>query len=150
MEPVRHPRKETDVTQPSTTTAKTAGWAAGIKAFAGSLLVVIGSFNLIYGFAAVFNDQIWVEGQNRTFLFDLTVWGWVHVVLGALLVLVGIGIFQNASWATIAAAALVMINMVTQMIALPAYPWWSLVVIALDAVILWALLAHGDVRVLDD
>lgn len=138
------------MTQHSTTSPQAAGWAAGIKAFAGSLLVVIGSFNLIYGFAAVFNDQIWVEGVNRTFLFDLTTWGWIHVILGAALVLVGVFLFQNAAWARISAAALVMINMVTQMAALPAFPWWSIVMIALDAVILWALLAHGDVAVLDD
>lgn len=116
----------------------------GMTAFAASLLIVLGAFNLVHGFSALFYNRIF---ELQPVFFDITTWGWVHVLVGALLGVVGYGLMQAWLWARIAAIGLVMLNMVTQMVALPAYPWWSLAIIVLDALILWALMAHGDERI---
>jgi len=74
---------------------------------------------------------------------DVSTWGWVHLVLGLLLVVAGFALFGGSAWARYTAVVLVVLNMVAQFVSLPATPWWSLVVIVLDVVILWALVVHG-------
>jgi hypothetical protein len=82
-------------------------------------------------------------------VLDVTAWGWVHLVIGLLVAVVGYFLLQGASWATYAAILLVIVNMLTQMMFLPAYPLWSIMIIALDSFVLWALIVHGDERVRD-
>jgi hypothetical protein len=125
-----------------------SGWA-GWHAFAALLLLVVGLVNLIHGVVAVAQDEIVLgNGPRVTVLLDVTAWGWVHVVLGAVLVLASVGLFMGQAWARVVAVLVVTVNMVTQVMNLPAYPVWSLLVIALDVVIIWALTVHG--RALDD
>jgi hypothetical protein len=113
------------------------------------MMMLVGTFNVINGFAAVFADDIFISGSAGSVVLDVTGWGWVHVVLGALLVVIGIGVLQGATWAVIAGIIVVMVNMVTQMLALPSYPFWSIVIITLDVLVLWALTVHGDERLSD-
>ena len=75
---------------------------------------------------------------------DVSTWGWVHLVLGALLLLVGFALFSGTGWARVTAIVLVILNLLAQFVSLPITPWWSLIAIALDLVILWALTVHGD------
>jgi hypothetical protein len=113
------------------------------------MLLVIGGLNLVNGFAAVFQDEIFVSGDRGALILDVTAWGWIHVLFGLVLIGAGIGLIQGQLWATITATFLVMINMITQMFMLPAYPFWSITVILLDAFVLYALTVHGDERVGD-
>jgi hypothetical protein len=113
------------------------------------MTLMIGAINVIDGLGAVFTDEIFLEGERGTLVLDLTQWGWIHVGLGALLIAVGIGLLLDAAWARIAAIILVMINMLSQVMILPAYPFWALLVIALDVLVLWALTAHADDRLSD-
>lgn len=137
------------MTQPTFAEGRRPSAWFGVVAFAASMMMVVGTFNVIYGFAAVFDDDIFVSGEEATLAFDLTFWGWAHVVFGVVLFVVGIGLVQGAAWAVLPAVILVMTNMVTQMFLLPAFPLWSILVIALDAVVLWAIVARGDERIDD-
>ena len=127
---------------------KASGWVGWI-AFAAAMLLVIGGLNLVNGFAAVFQDEIFVSGDRGSLVFDVTAWGWIHIIFGLALIGVGIGLIQGQLWATITATFLVMVNMITQMFMLPAYPFWSITVILLDAFVLYALTVHGDERIGD-
>jgi hypothetical protein len=106
------------------------------------MMVVIGVFNIVAGIAALVNDKVYANGVGLW--LDLTQWGWVHVILGASVVAVGVGVINSSSWARMPAAVLLMVNMFTQMAFLPFYPFWSLVIMALDGVVLWAVVAHGE------
>lgn len=116
----------------------------GVAVFAGLLMVLIGSFNILQGLVAIFNDEFYVVANEQLLLFDLTAWGWITLLFGILLVVTGIGVFRRQAWAQIVAIVLVMINALTQLAFLSAYPIWSVVIIALDVLIIYALVAHSE------
>jgi hypothetical protein len=132
------------MTSSSQTTPRTNFWA-GWTAFGAILIIIAGVFNAIQGLAAVFADNIFVKGsKGGALVLDVTQWGWVHVILGLVLVVVGLGLVQGRLWARILGVAVIMVNMITQMAMLPSYPFWSIIIITLDAVVLWAICVHGS------
>lgn len=118
------------------------GWVGWIW-FAALMLVLLGTYNLIEGLAAIFEDEIFATTSTGLLVLDLTAWGWVHAVVGALQVLVGLAMFSGATWPRVVAIILVMINAVAQLAWLNAHPVWSVIVIAMDVLVLWALVVHG-------
>jgi hypothetical protein len=115
----------------------------GFIAFASVLLFVIGGFNIIYGLAAVGGSNVFV-GDAHYVLGDLRTWGWITVVLGVLQVLAFWGVLSGNQPARWFAVAVIGLSAVEQMFSNPAYPLWSLIIIALDVVALYALCAHGS------
>ncbi|WP_456846367.1 DUF7144 family membrane protein [Cellulomonas sp. P5_C6] len=113
--------------------------------FAAFAILVAGFINLVSGLTAVFSPKTVLSWTTDGLaLVDVSTWGWVHLVLGAGLVFAGFALFGGATWARLVAIVLVVINLIAQFVSLPITPWWSIVVIALDLVILWALTVHGD------
>jgi hypothetical protein len=120
---------------------------AGFVVFAGAMLMVIGLVNVIQGFVALVDDERLGMQQDNLVIVDVTAWGWTLIVSGLLLMAVGGGLLGAASWARIAAIVVVCLHAVTQTAWLGAYPVWSLLMIALDVVVLYALTARWtDVR----
>jgi len=111
---------------------------------AGALLALSGVFTLVQALYALFGDAVFVQSDGQPMLLDITTWGWVHLVLGALQLAVGLAVFRGATWARVAAAVVVGLSAVSQMVFLPAYPVWSIVVIAIDVLVIWALCMHGS------
>jgi hypothetical protein len=129
---------------PGTTRSVTSGWVGWIW-FAGLVLVLVGTINAIEGLAAIVEDDVFVTtGQGGLLVFDLTTWGWVHLLLGALQILTGLALFSGAAWARVTAIVLVMLSVIGHIAWLNAQPAWSVIVIVLDLLVLWALVVHGD------
>jgi uncharacterized membrane protein len=123
-----------------------SGWA-GLVFFASVLLLVTGAVNLIEGIAALVSDRNVVLAEDGLFLLNVTAWGWTLLIFGLVMLAVGAGLFQGQGWARVAAIVLVGIHAVAQVFWLGAYPLWSILMIVLDVVILFALTAHWtDVR----
>ena len=120
-----------------------SGWATGAATFASVVLMLIGSFQVINGLTALFNDEFFVAGANYTFKIDITVWGWIHLLFGLGLVFCGAGLWQRARWAGITAIVLCGLSAVANFFFLPYYPIWAVVVIALDVWVIWALTRPG-------
>ena len=123
-----------------------SGWAVGGIVFAACLLSLIGAFQVIAGLAAIINDDFFVVTRNYTFDLDTTVWGWIHLVLGAVLLATAWGLFGRKPWAGVTAISLAMLSAVLNFFFIPYYPWWALVVIALDIWVIWALTRPGAIR----
>jgi len=121
-----------------------SGWATGGVVFAASILTLIGFFQIIDGLVAIFNDEFYVVAQNYTFDLDATAWGWWHLLLGLVIVFTGFGLFSRKTWAGVAAIALAMLSAVTNFFFIPYYPFWSILVIALDIWVIWALTRHVE------
>jgi len=117
-------------------------WAS-LVVLAGMLLSVIGVFTLIQAIYAL-TGHLFAAADGQPLLLDLTTWGWVHLVIGALQVLVGLAVLQGATWARMVAAVVVGLSAVSQMMFLPTYPVWSVLVIGLDVLVVWALCMHGS------
>ena len=111
--------------------------------FAVALLVTAGFFNVIDGIAAIANSHIFIADAHYV-VGDLRAWGWVALILGALQVLAAGGILAGNQAARWFAVAVVGLNAISQMLFIPAYPFWSLLIIAIDVVALWGLCAYGS------
>jgi uncharacterized membrane protein HdeD (DUF308 family) len=110
--------------------------------FAAVLLFVVGFFNVIEGTAAIAKSSVFI-GNARYVIGDLRSWGWVALILGALQVLAGLGVLVGNQVARWFAVVVIALNALGQMYFLPAYPFWSLMIIAVDVVALWGLCAYG-------
>jgi hypothetical protein len=124
-----------------------SGWAVGGITFAATMMVVIGLFQSIAGLAAIVDDDFFVITQNYTFDLDTSAWGWIHLILGIVILLAGFALFAGRPWAGIVAVTLAVLSAVANFFFIPYYPFWSLLVIALDVWVIWALTRPGAVRV---
>jgi hypothetical protein len=119
------------------------GWTGWIT-FAGVMLLIGGSLNLFYGIVAAVNDE-WVVFTNRSAVYlDVSEWGWVHIILGAVVFLSGIGVFSGNILARIVGVAVASISLLVNFFFIPVYPLWALIVITIDVLVIWALTAHGS------
>src|SRR4051794_5030667 len=119
------------------------GWVGWII-FAAVFMVTIGALNAIQGLAALFRDEAyWVTVGGNVVTFNITTWGWIHLIFGILLVIVGVLLMQGSTFARVLGIALVGLNMLAQFAYAPLFPFWALILIALDVVIMYALIVHG-------
>ena len=136
----------------STTTRGTpqreySGGAVGVIAFAGVLMVLAGAFHIVQGLVALVNDNFYVVGRDYIFRFDVTTWGWIHLIAGIIVALAGMALFQGSVWARTVAVILAGVSIIASFLWMPYYPLWSLVVIVFDLFVIWAVTLHGrDVR----
>lgn len=135
-DPTAHRRAE----QPST-------GAVGVLVFAGVYMLIAGTLQATQGVVALANDTFFVVGEDYVFEFDVTTWAWIHLILGVVVALAGIGLFQGAVWARTVAVIIASISIVANFWWLPYYPVWSLLIIGFDAFVIWAATVHGrDLR----
>lgn len=136
--------KVTEIMSTETHTHAPTGWTNWVR-FAGVILLISGAFSAIQGLIAVIGPNTYfalVEGD--LFLFDVAGWGWWNLIIGVLLFLVGLAVMTGATWARIIAVILAILNAIVQMLLIPVQPWWSFIAIAIDVLIVYALIAHGD------
>jgi vacuolar-type H+-ATPase subunit I/STV1 len=118
------------------------GWVGWVY-FAGMLMFLVGVFQMIAGFVALFKNDIYVAGSSGLVVFDYSQWGWIHIFLGLLLFITAISVMAGSTWARIFGAIIVGLNAISNFAFLPASPIWSTIIIAVDILIIWALLVHG-------
>ena len=116
---------------------------SGLVLFASVLLVVVGCFNVIYGIAAIANSHVFTAHAHYVF-GNLRTWGWITLILGVVQLLAAAGVLAGNQLARWFAVAVVGLNAIEQMFFIPAYPFWSLMIIAVDVVALYGLCAYGS------
>lgn len=118
------------------------GWV-GWSIFAATMMIIGGTLNAFYGLVAAVNDD-WVVWRNTTAVyFDLSTWGWVHMVLGVLVALAGIGVLYGNVLARAIGVLMAGLSIVANFFFIPVYPFWAITIITVDALVIWALTAHG-------
>jgi hypothetical protein len=125
---------------------RVSGWTVGGITFAGTMLVLIGFFQAINGLAAIFGDEFFVVAANYTFDVDVTAWGWIHLLIGILLIGTGFGIYAGRAWAGVVGIMVAMLSALANFFFIPYYPFWSILVIALDVWVIWALTRPGAIE----
>jgi hypothetical protein len=120
-----------------------SGWAAWVV-FGGMMLILIGIFHVVQGIVALVNDDYYLVTKDGLVLnLDFTTWGWTHLVLGVLLGLVGVGLLAGSTAARVAGVVLAVLSAVVNLVFIPAYPAWSVMVIALDVIVIYSIVVHG-------
>ena len=120
-----------------------SGWAIGWTTFAAFMLILIGSFHIIAGLVAIVDDTFYVATKEYVFKFDATTWGWIHLILGVVVLLAGFGLFSGAVWARTVGVIVALISAIAGFAWLPYYPIWGIVFVTIAVAVIWSLTAHG-------
>jgi hypothetical protein len=141
MADTRAPRPSADRT--GATDPEPTGWT-GWVAFASTMMVLLGTFQAIEGFVAIFDDGYYRVTQGGLVLsVDYTAWGWFHLLLGVLIVICGIGVMAGNLAARTVAVLLAGLSAIANLLFIEAYPLWSIIVITVDVLVIYALTVHG-------
>lgn len=139
MSQARHSSAPPRRTEPGTVT----GWVGWVL-FAGVVMFTVGFFNVIEGLVALFqNDYYRVTSSGLLVHVDYTVWGWVLVGFGVLLAVAGYGVLVGQTWARVAGVVFAVLNALVNVAFIAAYPVWITLTIALDVIVIYALIVHG-------
>jgi vacuolar-type H+-ATPase subunit I/STV1 len=111
----------------------------GLVVFAGTLMVVVGVFHALVGIAALVDDKIYVTTPNHVYTADIGMWGWLHLLLGILVAVVGVAVLQRRAWGRFVGIGLAALGLVSNLLFIPYHPVWSVLIIALEVAIIWAL-----------
>ena len=114
-------------------------WAGGVSIFAGTVLLTLGLLQFFEGLSAVLDDDVYLSTKDYVYQFDLSTWGWIHLVIGVLAVVVGASILAGQAWAIGVGLGLAGLSVIANFMFLPDYPLWALVIIAIDVAVIWAL-----------
>ena len=126
----------------ASTDQRDSPWASGMTVVAATFLVIAGVWHAISGFAALVHDKVYVTTPEYIYSFDLTAWGWVHLLLGVLTIVAGFAVLKGQTWARVVGIILASLSMIANFLFIPYYPIWSLLIIALDVAIIWALASY--------
>jgi len=120
-----------------------SGAAVGWTMFAAFMMIMLGAWWLIAGLVALVNDDFYVVTRNYIFQFDATTWGWIHLIIGILVLLAGFGLFRGAVWARTVGVIMALLATLIGFAWLPWYPVWAILFIVAAITVIWALTAHG-------
>jgi hypothetical protein len=123
-----------------------SGWAVGGMIFAATVMSMVGVFQAIVGLVAIIDDEFFVVTRNYTFDIDTTAYGWIHLLLGIAVAGAGFALFAGRVAAAAVAIFLASLSAVANFFFIPYYPFWSILVIALDVWVIWSLTRPGIVR----
>ncbi len=119
------------------------GWVGWI-AFAGTMMMLLGSFHAIAGFVGLFQDEYFLVGPNDLVVnVDYTTWGWVHLITGIIVASAGAALLAGQMWARIVAVLCAFGSALINIAFLSAYPIWSVIMITIDILVIWAVMVHG-------
>ena len=126
-----------------TASRQPSGWVVGWTIWAADWMWILGFFHALAGFAAIVEDEIFVVTPNYLFQLDVTTWGWIHLILGIIVLIAGFSVFNGAVWARLVGVTLAVISVIANFLWLPYYPIWGLLMITANVFVIWALTVHG-------
>lgn len=122
---------------------KSTAWV-GVVVFGGIMMLMVGGFQIMQGFVAILRDEYYYVTRNGLLItMDYTAWGWTHLIIGLIAVAAGIGVLAGQTWARVLGVTIAAVSALANLAFLSAYPLWSTIVIAMDVLVIYALVAHG-------
>jgi hypothetical protein len=119
------------------------GWV-GWAYFAGFMMMTLGVLQGIAGLAGIFKNNYYVVTQTHLLVFNFKTWGWVNLILGIIILMAGLEVLRGALWARILAVFLAILSLVANMAFMNAYPLWSITMMVVDILVIYALTVHGS------
>ena len=118
------------------------GWV-GWGYFASFMMMLLGVFQAMAGLVGIFKDDFFVVTANHLVVFDYKTWGWIMLVMGIIIFMAGLELLRGAMWARVIAVVLASLSLVVNMATVNSYPIWSIVMMVVDVLIIYALTVHG-------
>jgi hypothetical protein len=125
------------------TRTEPSAWAVGWTLFAAIMMAIQGAWWFVSGLVGLVNDDFYVATSDYILQFNVTTWGWIHLVLGVVLFLAGIALFSGAVWARTIGVIVATVAMFGGFAWLPYFPFWAILFIVASAFVIWALTVHG-------
>ena len=119
------------------------GWVGWIY-FASLMMMLVGGFQAIAGLVSLFKDDFYLVAEKSLLVFDYSTWGWIHLLMGIIIFMAGVALMNGATWARMVGVLLAGISLFANMAFLSAYPLWSILMIVVDILVIYALTVHGD------
>lgn len=113
--------------------------AYGVTVFGGVALSLVAVFQILEGISAIAKDHVYVNGIDYAYKLDVSTWGWIHLVIGLVALGTGVGILMGQVWAFILGIMIAFLSAMANFATIPHYPFWSIVVLAFDILVIWAL-----------
>ncbi len=120
-----------------------SAWAVGYIYFAAMMMVFLGSLHALAGLTGILKDEFYAVTPNAIVSFDATQWGWIHLILGLIILFAGFGLLSGAVWARTVGVLLALLSGLASFVYLPWYPVWGIILIAIAVGVIWALTMHG-------
>jgi hypothetical protein len=117
--------------------------AVGLTYFAAFMLIMIGAFHVISGISGIMKDTVYVKTPEYFVSLDASAWGWTHLIVGVIVLLAGFGLFSGAVWARTVGVIVALVSAIANFAFIPGAPFWSITIIVVDVLVIWALTAHG-------
>ena len=122
--------------------SRVSGWVGWIV-FASMMMIISGIFSIIWGIVALARDQVFVVAGRNVINLDYTAWGWIHLILGIIVLLAGIYLLKGGLVASVITIVVAMLSAIGNLLVISAYPIWSVIVIAVDVLVIYAVTVHG-------
>lgn len=119
-----------------------SGWVGWVY-FAGFMMVLVGVLQAIAGLVALFKDEVYVVAEENLWLLDYTTWGWGHLLFGIFLLAAGSAVMAGKMWGRVVGIILAGFSLIANFGFIPVYPVWSILMVTIDILILYALIVHG-------
>jgi len=119
------------------------GWVGWVF-FAGFMMIMGGFFNIVAGLTALFNDTWLVATSSNYLILDVTQWGWYHLIVGAIVLWAGFSVMTGAVWARTVGVVVALVSAVASLATIEVYPLWSVMILIVDVLVIFALTVHGD------
>jgi hypothetical protein len=126
----------------ATNSNNVTGWV-GWAYFAGFMMIILGSFQAIVGLTALLKKSFYVVTQSHLLVFNYNTWGWIQLLVGILIIVTGSSLMQGRMWARVVGSVLIILNLIAQFTFINVYPIWSIIMMVVDALILYAITVHG-------
>ncbi len=120
----------------------TTGWVGWVY-FAGIMMMLAGIFHAIAGLVAIFKNEVFVVGAGSLLLLDFSQWGWLHLILGIVIFLAAFSVLAGGTFGRVIGSLLAGLSAIANFAFFTAYPLWTIIIITLDVVVIYALLVHG-------
>lgn len=126
-----------------TPTNDVSGWVGWVY-FAGFMLLLVGVMQAVAGLVALFKDTVYVVGEENLWLLDYTTWGWAHLLFGVFLLFAGAAVMSGKMWGRVVGVLASGLAIIANFGFVPVYPFWSLLLIVVNILVVYALIVHGD------
>jgi hypothetical protein len=117
-------------------------WASGVAQFGAVIMILVGAYQAATGLVALLGNELFVTTQNYVFQLDTTTWGWIHIVIGVVVVFAGCAVLARRTWGVVLGLVFCGLSAIANFAFIPHYPIWSMLMIALDVLVIWALLTY--------
>ena len=119
-----------------------SGWVGWVY-FGGLMMVLLGALHAMAGLVALFKDEVFVLGDRGVWILDITSWGWIHLIAGVVILMAGLAVMSGKMWGRVIGIILGILAAVANFAFIPVYPIWSIVMMTLSVLVVYAMVAHG-------